>query len=384
LTDDIASAGRATLAAALSSTYWRKRQSKLGELRMAGRMPLDSDARKTRPAIMAWSLSSAGQDMTEKASDDKRYQRYQQVVTAALAADSFALSDVKDACAEEYPGLVTRIVGELEKDGLLERGGTKSRPTFRWIRDRQEFSPRNWTDSKIYCDRITQAPKSERPRERLLANGAASLKTAELLAILVRKGRRGQSALQIGEMIAARYADRLEQLAHAGRGELAALSSAVGEAAYCQIMAGIELGRRVAEVADRRRREPGRITSTAEAMEHCRTAFARLADDGAQEEFHIVTLDTKNQVVGSHQISVGLLDQSMVHPREVFRAAIRDAAKSIILVHNHPSGDPAPSGQDVRLSRRLEQVGETVGIEVLDHIIVARRGATSLREFEAE
>jgi DNA repair protein RadC len=74
----------------------------------------------------------------------------------------------------------------------------------------------------------------------------------------------------------------------------------------------------------------------------------------------------------------------MVHPREVFRAAIRDAAKSIILVHNHPSGDPAPSGQDAALTRRLEQVGETVGIEVLDHIIVARRGATSLRECEAD
>jgi DNA repair protein RadC len=322
--------------------------------------------------------------MTEDPTDEKRYQRYEQVVTAALAAESFSLSDVKDACAEEYPGLVTRIVGELEQDGLLRRSGPKSRPTFRWIRDRRDFSAKDWTDSKIHCDRITQAPKEERPRERLLANGAPSLKTAELLAILVRKGRRGQSALQIGEKIAARYADRLEQLAHAGRGELAALSSAVGDAAYCQIMAGIELGRRVAEVAHRRRREPGRIASTAEAMEYCRTAFARLADDGAQEEFHIVTLDTKNQVVGSHQISVGLLDQSMVHPREVFRAAIRDAAKSIILVHNHPSGDPAPSGQDVALTRRLEQVGETVGIEVLDHIIVARRGATSMREWEAD
>jgi DNA repair protein RadC len=291
---------------------------------------------------------------------------------------------VKDACAEEYPGLVTRIVGELEKDGLLERSGSKSRPTFRWTRDRLKFSAKDWAESKIYCDRITQAPKADRPRERLLANGAPSLKTAELLAILVRAGRRGESALQIGEKIAARYADRLEQLPHVGRGELAALSSAVGEAAYCQIMAGIELGRRVAEVARGRRGKPRRITCTAEAMEYCQTAFARLADDSDQEEFHIVTLDTKNQVVGGHRISVGLLDQSMVHPREVFRAAIKDAAKSIILLHNHPSGDPKPSGQDVALTRRLEQVGETVGIEVLDHIIVARRGATSLREIESE
>lgn len=320
--------------------------------------------------------------MSDKSTDERRYQRYTRVVTAALASDSFALPDVKQACAEEQAGFVTRVVTELEKDGLLERSGPKSRPEFRWIGDRDRFSAKDWTDSKIYGDRITQAPKSERPRERLLANGAPSLKTAELLAILVRTGRRGESALQIGEKIAARYANRLEQLADAGRGDLASVTSAVGEAAYCQIMAGIELGRRVAEAAEGRRRERGRITGTAEAMEYCRAAFARLADDRAQEEFHIVTLDTKNQVVGTHQISVGVLDQSVVHPREVFRAAIRDAAKSILLVHNHPSGDPTPSGQDVDITRRLEEAGETVGINVLDHIIVARQGAASLREWE--
>jgi DNA repair protein RadC len=321
--------------------------------------------------------------MSDRNSDELRHRRYTRIFTAALAADSFALSDVKDRCAEERAAFVTLVVGQMEKDGLLERSGTKSQPVFRWTGDRQRFSAKDWADSKIYGDRITQAPKSERPRERLLDAGAASLKTSELLAILIRSGRRGESALQVGEKIAARYADRLDQLPDAGRGELAALSSAIGEPAYCQIMAGIELGRRVAEAAEGRRRRQTRITGTAEAMDYCRSTFARLADDGAQEEFHIVTLDTKNQVVASHQISVGLLDQSMVHPREVFRAAIRDAAKSILLVHNHPSGDPTPSGQDVSITRRLEQVGETVGIGVLDHIIVARQGATSLREWEA-
>jgi DNA repair protein RadC len=320
--------------------------------------------------------------MSDKNPDEVRHRRYTRVVTAALAADNFALSDVKNSCAEERAAFVTRVVGELVKDGLLERSGLKTRPEFRWIGDRQAFSAKDWTDSKIYGDRVTQAPKSERPRERLLAGGAASLKTAELLAILVRSGRPGESAMQVGEKIAARYADHLEQLSDAGRGELAALSSAIGESAYCQILAGIELGRRVAEAAEGRRLHLNRITGTADAMEYCRTAFARLADDGAQEEFHIVTLDTKNQVVGSHQISVGLLDQSMVHPREVFRAAIRDAAKSILLVHNHPSGDATPSGQDVSITRRLEEVGEMVGIGVLDHIVVARRGAISLREWE--
>ncbi len=320
--------------------------------------------------------------MGDKNPDEVRHRRYTRVVTAALAADNFALNDVKNSCAEERAAFVTRVVGELVKDGLLERSGLKTRPEFRWVRDRRKFSAKDWTDSKIYGDRVTQAPKSERPRERLLAGGAASLKTAELLAILVRSGRPGESAMQVGEKIAARYADHLERLCDAGRGELAALSSAIGESAYCQIMAGIELGRRVAEAAEGRRLHLSRITGTADAMKYCRTAFARLADDGAQEEFHIVTLDTKNQVVGSHQISVGLLDQSMVHPREVFRAAIRDAAKSILLVHNHPSGDATPSGQDISITRRLEEVGETVGIGVLDHIVVARRGTVSLREWE--
>lgn len=320
--------------------------------------------------------------MGGRSPDEIRHRRYSRVVAAALAAESFALSDVKNTCAEEKAAFVTRVVGELEKDGLLRRSGSKSQPEFHWISDRQKFSAKIWTDSKIYGDRVTQAPKSERPRERLLASGADSLKTAELLAILVRSGRPGESAMQIGEKIAARFADHLEQLCDAGRGELAAVSAAVGESAYCQIMAGIELGRRVAEAAEGRRLFPTKITGTADAIEYCQTAFARLADDGAQEEFHIVTLDTKNQVVANHQISVGLLDQSMVHPREVFRPAIRDAAKSILLVHNHPSGDPTPSGQDISITRRLEEVGETVGIGVLDHIVVARRGAMSLREWE--
>jgi DNA repair protein RadC len=216
-----------------------------------------------------------------------------------------------------------------------------------------------------------------------LALGAAKLRTAELLAILVRSGRPGESALQAGEKIAARYGNDLGGLADVGRGELKEASPAVGETAYCQIMAGIELGRRVAEAANEREKLSGRISSTADALAYCRGAFRRLVADGTQEEFHIVTLSTKNEVINTHQISVGLLDQSAVHPREVFRPAIRDAAKSVILVHNHPSGDPTPSDQDIKVTRRLEGAGDTVGIAVLDHIIVARNGAVSVREYEA-
>jgi DNA repair protein RadC len=321
--------------------------------------------------------------MAAKTSEQKRYQRYQMILAATLDHDEFRLADIKNACAEELPAFVTRVVGELEKEGWLDCTGTRAKPVFRWSQRREEFSGSRWIASKIYGAQIPRAPAEDRPRERLLALGAAKLRTAELLAILVRTGRPGESALQAGEKIAARYRQDPGSLADAGQGELKDASPAVGESAYCQIMAGIELGRRVVAAARGRERQSGRIRSTADALTHCREAFDRLLTDGTQEEFHIVTLSTKNEVINTHQISVGLLDQSAVHPREVFRPAIRDAAKSVILVHNHPSGDPTPSQQDIKVTRRLEAAGDTVGIGVLDHIIVARNGAVSVREYEA-
>jgi DNA repair protein RadC len=170
----------------------------------------------------------------------------------------------------------------------------------------------------------------------------------------------------------------LHDLASAGRAQLKDITIAVEKTAYCQILAGIELGRRVSlEISDA---APQQITSTAQAMAFCRKEFARLAIDARQEEFHIVTLDTKNQVVNTHLVTKGTLDASLVHPREVFRPAIRDAASRVILVHNHPSGDCTPSREDHAVTRRLEAAGEILGIEVLDHIIVGGESAVSIRE----
>lgn len=148
---------------------------------------------------------------------------------------------------------------------------------------------------------------------------------------------------------------------------------------FDRLMAGIELGRRVDE-ARRRAKSPVKMTSTKDAKEFCEIEFARLAIDGVKEEFHIVTLDTKNGVIRTHLISVGTLDASLVHPREVFRPAIGDAAASIICVHNHPSGDPQPSKEDHAVTRRLKSAGKNLGIDVLDHIIVARDGSLSITE----
>ena len=212
----------------------------------------------------------------------------------------------------------------------------------------------------------------------MLAHGAAKLRTSELLAILIRSGRPGESAIDAGEKIARHFQGDLANLSDAGRGELKSVSHAIEVTAYCQIMAGIELGRRIAEVATDRK--SAKILSSNEAVEFCESTFSRLMIDAKQEEFHIVTLDTKNQVIATHHITVGTLDASLVHPREVFRAAIKDAASSIILVHNHPSGDPTPSREDFAVTKRLEESGHTIGIEVLDHIVLGAFQSISIGE----
>lgn len=289
----------------------------------------------------------------------------------------FDLQETKTACRPEQPGFITRIVNELEKSGWIVREGTAD-SIYRWNKGRGEFSAEKWLDEKIFGSQIAHSPTEERPRERLLAHGAAKLRTSELLAILIRSGRPGESAIDAGEKIAKHYHGHLADLPDAGRGELKSVSHAVEVTAYCQIMAGIELGRRVAEVATDKKSV--KILSSSEAVEFCESTFSRLMIDAKQEEFHIVTLDTKNQVIATHQITVGTLDASLVHPREVFRAAIKDAASSIILVHNHPSGDPTPSREDFAVTKRLEESGQTIGIEVLDHIVLGAFQSISIRE----
>jgi DNA repair protein RadC len=227
--------------------------------------------------------------------------------------------------------------------------------------------------------RIAESPIEDRPRERLLNGGAESLRLSELLAILIRAGRKGESATQAAEKLAARFKDCPDKLPQAQQGELKEISPVIGPTAYCQIMAGIELGRRV-ENAKNKGSLRKKINSTQDAIEYCEERFSRVIADASREEFHIVTLDIKNQVIDSHKISVGTLDASLVHPREVFRPAIKDSAASILLVHNHPSGDPTPSREDQAVTRRLEEAGKTIGINVLDHIVLGSFRSVSIRD----
>lgn len=306
----------------------------------------------------------------------QRYDRYWPVINLVSGQDNFDIDSVKQACDPEKPGFVTRIVNELVEQGWLIRETESG--SYQWNSGRGEFSPTKWLDEKLFGNQVQAAPEQDRPRERLLALGADNLKNSELLAILIRSGRPGESAVAAGEKLAKEFDGRLEQLTTAGRGELKSISPAIEKTAYCQIMSGIELGRRVAALSGQN--TSAKIGGPADAMAFCQRHFARLASDAKQEEFHIVTLSTKNQVIDTHQITVGTLDASLVHPREVFRAAIKDAASSVILVHNHPSGDPTPSPEDLKVTERLTEAGKTLGIEVLDHIVLGKGSAVSIRE----
>ncbi len=316
----------------------------------------------------------------ENSPSQERVNRLRTALDACLVCERFSLNQLKESLPHENPGFVTLLVHQLQRDGHL----ATVEGVYRWTSDPQSFPAEAWLKAQVHGAQLPLTPVEDRPRERLLAQGAAALRTAELLAILIRSGRKGESALQAGEKIAARYTDQLHRLVDAGRGELKEIAAAVGETAYCQIMAGVELGRRVARAFHEQGGRPQRITCSDDALAFCRLHFERLASDAANEEFHVVTLDAQYQIIGVHRISVGSLDRSLVHPREVFRPAIRDAAKAILLVHNHPSGNPTPSPEDLNVTNRLEEAGQTLGIAIVDHIVVGRLGASSVQEVRAK
>lgn len=190
---------------------------------------------------------------------------------------------------------------------------------------------------------------------------------------------RKSSALKsiVGTVNARRLPESLSDIAKLSIDDMLARGIKIGDAR--KIHASIALAKEIAEPQSKYRTT--RITSPALAMRYCQSEFTALACHGVQEEFWLVTLDTKNQPIGKHQITVGTLRNSLVHPREVFRPAIADAANCIIVVHNHPSGDPTPSDQDISVTERLESAAEIIGIPLIDHIVVAGEKALSIQEW---
>jgi DNA repair protein RadC len=186
--------------------------------------------------------------------------------------------------------------------------------------------------------------------------------------------------MQVGEKLAARFGNDLHPLSLKARGELKQISKAIGETAYCQIMAALELGKRMAVQVGSSTEKAERVSSTADGLAFCKRHFARLAQEGAKEEFHVVLLDQKHHVIKTAQITVGLSNQSLVHPREVFRPAIQESASAVILVHNHPSGDPTPSQEDKTITKELKGAAEILRVRLLDHIILGKDRALSMAE----
>ncbi|MCG8651249.1 MAG: DNA repair protein RadC [Pirellulales bacterium] len=311
---------------------------------------------------------------------NERRQRLKDVLEPLIELDEFSAAEAKQRCSGSAPAYVTRTLGALVRDGVLLRFSYQDQDRFRWQNSADKIQAVRWIDRQIHGTQVKETPEQERPRERLLRLGAGSLTTAELMAILIRVGVPKESAVDGAQKISNRFADRLDELARCSPAEMKQISPAATQASYTQIMAGIELGRRVANVESGQQQKRHKITSTRDAIHYCKHRFSDLARDGVQEEFHTVTLDTKHKPIHTHRVTVGTLDASLVHPREVFRPAIRDAASAVILVHNHPSGDPTPSREDHQVTQRLTEAGQLLGITVLDHIIVAKEHCVSIRE----
>jgi DNA repair protein RadC len=212
----------------------------------------------------------------------------------------------------------------------------------------------------------------DRPREKLDRQGVSALTDRELLAVIVGHGAAGQTALDLAEAVLA-LAGSVPNLTRLDRRQLAIIRG-IGSAQAGRLIAAIELGRRtMIEAAERRRfRCAGDV------------AAYLLPQYGAHpvERCGVVLLDTRHRLIGTRLISVGSLDASLAHPREVFREALLAGAAAVVVFHNHPSGDPQPSGEDVALTRRLVAAGSIVGIDLLDHLILADARFCSLREHE--
>ncbi len=210
------------------------------------------------------------------------------------------------------------------------------------------------------------------PRERLRSLGAEALSDAELVALLLRTGGAGRDAVATARLLLER-SQGLLGLARFSRFERHDDIPGLGPAKCASLAAAVELGRRL---QGRRLRAGERIRGPAEIHLH----FHPRLRDCERERFLAILLDSRHRVLREVTISQGTLTASLVHPREVFRAAVRESAAALVLVHNHPSGDPAPSSEDREVTRRLCEAGQIVGIRVLDHVVVAERGYFSFCE----
>lgn len=224
------------------------------------------------------------------------------------------------------------------------------------------------TETKLM---IRDYPADERPRERMVQSGAASLSNQELLAIILRTGSKSESVLQLSNRVLTTF-EGLRLLKEASLEEITDIKG-IGLAKAVQIMAAVEIGRRIGNLAFDDRYS---IRSPEDGANYVMNDMRFLS----QEHFVCLYLNTKNQVLHKQTIFIGSLNASIVHPREVFKEAFRRSAASIICIHNHPSGDPTPSREDIEVTKRLVECGKIIGIDVLDHLIIGEKKYISLKE----
>lgn len=212
---------------------------------------------------------------------------------------------------------------------------------------------------------------ADRPRERLIRQGAASLSNQELIAILLRTGTKEVSVLTLANRILMSF-DKIQELQGATLEECMQVKG-VGQAKAVQLLAAVELGKRVHRKDSTERYV---IRSPEDAANYLMTDMTFLK----QEHFVALFLNVKNEIIHKETIFIGSLNASIVHPRELFREAVKRSAASIICAHNHPSGNPAPSPEDIEVTKRLVAAGDMMGIDVLDHLVIGNHQFISLKE----
>ena len=218
---------------------------------------------------------------------------------------------------------------------------------------------------------VHDLPKPERPRERLQKFGAEALSAQELLALVIGRGIPKKSVMNIAQELLTKFGN-IKAISQATIEELSQIKG-IGLAKAAQIKACFELGRR-------EELEPELKNFDIKDPETVVKAVRAGIKDKAKEHFKLILLNPRNKIVGISTISIGTLNASLVHPREVFKDAIKHSAASIILAHNHPSGDPDPSEDDLTITKRLTEAGKILGVEVIDHIIVGKNGFFSFKE----
>ncbi len=237
-------------------------------------------------------------------------------------------------------------------------------------RNRNEYEDRNDHPAKTL--KMKELAVCERPREKLLRQNAQALSNTELLAILIGSGVRNQSAISLAGQVLAIEENGIGALTDCLPEELTRIKG-IGEAKACQIVAAIEVGKRIAAAPKWQRVRPDNPAQLA-------ALFMEEARGWKQEILQTVLMNTKGEIITVEHISRGTLSKAEAHPREVFRGAIRRSAAFLILVHNHPSGNPEPSQNDLLMTQRLVDCGKILGIEVVDHLIIGDGIYLSMRE----